>query len=162
MTNLQSIIESAWDNRALLQEDTTQNTIREVVDLLDNGTLRVAEPVADGWQVNEWIKKVCFESGLVQEVNGSRQNPTTHRKEVGTFQKWELVKSHSCRRSFATNHYNKLPNKLIMAVTGHATEKMLLNYIGETENDHLDDFLSVWNTPTKENDNIIELNTKTS
>jgi 2,3,4,5-tetrahydropyridine-2-carboxylate N-succinyltransferase len=53
MTNLQSIIETAWDNRALLQEETTQNAIREVVDLLDNGTLRVAEPVANGWQVND-------------------------------------------------------------------------------------------------------------
>ena len=57
MTNLQSIIETAWDNRALLQEETTQNAIREVVDLLDNGTLRVAEPITTGWQVNEWIKK---------------------------------------------------------------------------------------------------------
>ena len=57
MTNLQSIIENAWDNRELLQEDTTQKAIREVVELLDNGTLRVAEPVANGWQVNEWVKK---------------------------------------------------------------------------------------------------------
>ena len=116
-------------------------------------------PISDQ-RFNEWIKKVCFESGLVQEVYGSRQNPTTHRKEVGTFQKWELVRSHSCRRSFATNHYNKLPNKLIMAVTGHATEKMLLNYIGETENDHLDDFLSVWNTPKVKDKKIIKLNEK--
>lgn len=116
-------------------------------------------PISDQ-RFNEWIKKVCFESGLVQEVHGSRQNPTTHRKEVGTFQKWELVRSHSCRRSFATNHYNKLPNKLIMAVTGHATEKMLLNYIGETENDHLEDFLSVWNTPKIKDKKIIRLKKK--
>lgn len=85
----------------------------------------------------------------------------THLKETGTFEKWELIRSHTCRRSFATNHYNKLSNKLIMAVTGHATERMLLNYIGETENDHLDDFLSAWNTPSKEEEKIVELNTKT-
>jgi len=129
--------------------------VNEILERLGN----FPRPISDQ-RFNEWIKKVCFESGLVQEVNGSRQNPTTHRKEVGTFQKWELVRSHSCRRSFATNHYNKLPNKLIMAVTGHATEKMLLNYIGETENDHLDDFLSVWNTPKAKDKKIIRLNKK--
>lgn len=116
-------------------------------------------PISDQ-RFNEWIKIVCRESGLVQEVHGTRQNPKTHRKEVGTFQKWELVRSHSCRRSFATNHYNKLPNKLIMAVTGHSTEKMLLNYIGETENDHLNDFLSVWNATKIKDEKIIQLNVK--
>jgi 2,3,4,5-tetrahydropyridine-2-carboxylate N-succinyltransferase len=57
MERLQKIIESAWDNRDLLSNEETQNAIREVVDLLDKGTLRVAEPVENGWQVNEWIKK---------------------------------------------------------------------------------------------------------
>ncbi|MFV8224611.1 2,3,4,5-tetrahydropyridine-2,6-dicarboxylate N-succinyltransferase, partial [Christiangramia aquimixticola] len=47
----------AWDNRDLLQETETTNAIREVIELLDKGELRVAEPVADGWQVNEWVKK---------------------------------------------------------------------------------------------------------
>jgi hypothetical protein len=47
-----------------------------------------------------------------------------------------------------------------MAVTGHGTEKMLLNYIGETENTHLTDFLSVWNTPTVKDEKIIEMNKK--
>ena len=129
--------------------------VNEILERLGN----FPRPISDQ-RFNEWIKKVCFQSGLVQEIHGTRQNPETHRKEVGTFQKWELVKSHSCRRSFATNHYNKLPNKLIMAVTGHSTEKMLLNYIGETENDHLDDFLSVWNTPKPKDEKIIQLNEK--
>lgn len=57
MERLQKIIESAWDNRDLLSNEETQNAIREVVDLLDKGTLRVAEPIENGWQVNEWIKK---------------------------------------------------------------------------------------------------------
>ena len=93
-------------------------------------------------------------------VYGSRQNPKTHLKEVGTFEKWELIRSHTCRRSFATIHYNKLPNKLIMAVTGHGTEKILLNYIGETENEHIDDFLSVWENDKVEEKKVIELNKK--
>ncbi len=57
MNNLQSIIEKAWDNRELLKDETTLKTIREVIELLDAGTVRVAEPTAEGWQVNEWIKK---------------------------------------------------------------------------------------------------------
>lgn len=113
--------------------------VEEILDRLGG----FPRPISDQ-RFNEWIKVVCKESGLTKEVVGTRQNPKTHKKEVGTFQKWELVRSHTCRRSFATNHYNKLPNKLIMAVTGHSTEKMLLNYIGETENDHMDDFLNVW------------------
>jgi 2,3,4,5-tetrahydropyridine-2-carboxylate N-succinyltransferase len=57
MHALQQTIEAAWDNRALLKEEKTQATIREIVSLLDIGSLRVAEPTATGWQVNEWIKK---------------------------------------------------------------------------------------------------------
>ncbi|MGB0896314.1 MAG: 2,3,4,5-tetrahydropyridine-2,6-dicarboxylate N-succinyltransferase [Flavobacteriaceae bacterium] len=57
MTNIQQIIEQAWDNRELLDNQTTQDTIRKVIDLLDSGELRVAEPTANGWQVNEWVKK---------------------------------------------------------------------------------------------------------
>lgn len=57
MTALRSLIESAWDNRALLKEEKTITAIRAVIDLLDKGSLRVAEPTENGWQVNQWIKK---------------------------------------------------------------------------------------------------------
>ena len=65
MNELQSIIEQAWENRALLQETKTTDAIRAVIELLDSGKLRVAEPVGDtstslstgSWQVNEWVKK---------------------------------------------------------------------------------------------------------
>jgi len=57
MIALQEIIENAWEDRSKLQEEVTQNAIREVIDLLDSGELRVAEPTEDGWKVNEWVKK---------------------------------------------------------------------------------------------------------
>ena len=57
MDILKNIIEQAWENRELLQQAETTTAIREVVDLLDQGKLRVAEPTANGWQVNEWVKK---------------------------------------------------------------------------------------------------------
>ena len=57
MTELQSIIENAWEDRTLLSNKETINALREVIALLDSGDLRVAEPVENGWQVNEWVKK---------------------------------------------------------------------------------------------------------
>ena len=57
MDSLRLLIETAWENRTLLNENTTKNAIRKIVDLLDTGELRVAEPTTDGWQVNEWVKK---------------------------------------------------------------------------------------------------------
>lgn len=68
MKNLQSTIEQAWENRDLLKEETTQQAIREVIELLDNGTLRVAEPTENGWQVNEWVKKAVVMYFPIQKM----------------------------------------------------------------------------------------------
>jgi len=57
MDELQQTIENAWENRDLLKNEDVQRSIRKVIDLLDNGELRVAEPISTGWQVNEWVKK---------------------------------------------------------------------------------------------------------
>ena len=63
VNELKEIIEQAWENRALLQEETTQQAIRQVVELVDKGTLRTAEPIdleQSKWQVNEWVKKAII------------------------------------------------------------------------------------------------------
>lgn len=57
MKQLQSVIENAWDDRSLLSKSETIEAIRKVIDLIDAGSLRVAEPIENGWQVNEWVKK---------------------------------------------------------------------------------------------------------
>lgn len=57
MNHLRETVEKAWDDRSLLQQPETLAAIRKVIDLLDEGTLRVADPTLDGWQVNEWVKK---------------------------------------------------------------------------------------------------------
>ena len=55
---MRQVIEAAWDNRSLLSEQTTIQAIEQVIEDLDKGLLRVAEPQDDGsWQVNEWVKK---------------------------------------------------------------------------------------------------------
>ena len=57
METLEARISAAWENRDLLQDSETIDAIRKVISLLDEGKLRVAEPTAEGWQVNEWVKK---------------------------------------------------------------------------------------------------------
>ena len=56
-----AIIESAWENRALLNEKTTVEAIEETIEELDKGRLRVAQPLENGdWQVNDWVKKAVI------------------------------------------------------------------------------------------------------
>jgi 2,3,4,5-tetrahydropyridine-2-carboxylate N-succinyltransferase len=58
---MQEIIENAWQNREELKKEETCQAIREIIDQLDKGKLRIAEPQIDGtWKVNEWIKKAVL------------------------------------------------------------------------------------------------------
>lgn len=57
MSDLRSLIEAAWENRELLKDIRTVEAIEQVIEEIDKGRLRTAEPVGDGWQVNEWVKK---------------------------------------------------------------------------------------------------------
>ncbi|CAN5264022.1 2,3,4,5-tetrahydropyridine-2,6-dicarboxylate N-succinyltransferase [soil metagenome] len=59
-TELRDLIEKAWDDRSLLKDKDTEIAIKSIVDDLDNGTRRVAEPEGDGWKVNEWVKKAVI------------------------------------------------------------------------------------------------------
>ena len=55
---MKSIIEKAWEDRSLLEQPETIKAIEGVIEDLDKGVLRVAEPNEDGsWKVNEWVKK---------------------------------------------------------------------------------------------------------
>lgn len=57
MTNLKDIIEEAWNDRSKLNDSATTQAIDEVIEQIDKGLLRIAEPIENGWQVNEWVKK---------------------------------------------------------------------------------------------------------
>lgn len=54
---MRELIEKAWDDRSLLNNQDTVDAINQVIEDIDKGVLRVAEPTEDGWQVNEWVKK---------------------------------------------------------------------------------------------------------
>lgn len=57
MQSYKEIIEKAWEQRELLNDSEVQRAIRALIEDLDKGTIRVAEPLEGGWQVNEWVKK---------------------------------------------------------------------------------------------------------
>jgi len=57
---LQQLIAEAWANRDLLKEAKHADAVRAVIEEVDKGRLRVASPVAGGWQVNEWVKQAIL------------------------------------------------------------------------------------------------------
>ncbi|MCA4895655.1 MAG: 2,3,4,5-tetrahydropyridine-2,6-dicarboxylate N-succinyltransferase [Cytophagales bacterium] len=72
---LKELIENAWANRELLRQPETQSAIREVVEQLDRGKLRVAEPDGDIWKVNEWVKKAVILYFPIQQMETIEVGP---------------------------------------------------------------------------------------
>lgn len=117
--------------------------VKNIVNKL-NGQL--PKPISSQ-RFNDYIKTVCEEVEINAMVSGAKRTKLetkVWRKTPGEYKKHELVSSHICRRSFATNHYGKLPTPVIMAVTGHKTEKMFLNYIGKTAKDNANVLNEFW------------------
>tara|TARA_B110000091_G_scaffold160662_1_gene171263 strand:- start:130 stop:945 length:816 start_codon:yes stop_codon:yes gene_type:complete len=98
MKEIREIIEAAWDNRGLLKEEKTIQTIRKVVDSLDKGTLRVAEPTTTGWQVNEWVKKAVVLYFPIQKMETI---------EAGVFEYHDKI---PLKRNFAERGIRVVPN----------------------------------------------------
>ena len=72
---LKQRIEKIWEVRSLLQLAENQDLIRAVVEKLDKGELRVAEPTGSGWQVNEWIKKAVILYFPIQQMETIEVGP---------------------------------------------------------------------------------------
>jgi len=73
--NYRQIIEATWDDRTMLEQAETRDTIHAVIKLLDKGELRVAEPSADAWIVNEWVKKAVILYFPISEMSTSYAGP---------------------------------------------------------------------------------------
>lgn len=80
---LRNSIDLAWEDQELLRDPNTQKSIRDVIELLDKGTIRVSEPLLDdqneivSWQLNEWIKKAVL---MYFPIQGMR------KIEIGPFE----------------------------------------------------------------------------
>ena len=86
---MKELIEKVWENREMLQESAVQESIRQVINELDAGKIRVAEPTATGWMVNDWVKKAVIMYFPIQKMQTI---------EVGPFEfhdKMELKKGYA-------------------------------------------------------------------
>lgn len=69
------LIEKAWDDRSMLNNQDVQKAIRDVIELLDRGELRVAQPGAEGWIVNQWVKKAVILYFPIQKMEVIEAGP---------------------------------------------------------------------------------------
>lgn len=80
---LKALIEAAWEERARLTQHETQQAIREVIDLLDKGSLRVAEPLPNGeWITHEWVKKAVILYFPIQEMQTIEVGPFEYHDKI--------------------------------------------------------------------------------
>ena len=109
---------------------------------------------------NDYIKIVCKDVGLVEDVEGSKSiklKKGVWRKVKGTYKKYDLISSHIMRRSFCTNHYGKLPTPVIMAISGHKQERVFLQYIHKTEKDNAETLNRFWQQQENKKERIPQL-----
>ena len=85
---------------------------------------------------NQYIKIVCEKAEINEIITGREKTESTGATKIIKAPKYKLISSHVCRRSFATNFYGKIPTPVLINITGHATEKMFLKYIGKTSYDN--------------------------
>ena len=98
MDNLRTTIESAWENRELLGTEKTIEAIRKVINLIDSGQLRVAEPIDDNWHVNEWVKKAVVLYFPIQQME---------TYEVGIFEYHDKI---PLKRNYAQKGIRVVPH----------------------------------------------------
>ncbi|MDG4944986.1 site-specific integrase [Weeksellaceae bacterium KMM 9713] len=96
------------------------------------------DPESNATLFNKHIKTVCEIAGIDELVEGKVFNEVLKRNEIKTTEKYNLISSHICRRSFATNFYGdkRFSTPQIMAITGHKQESVFLAYIGKQSTDY--------------------------
>lgn len=85
-------------------------------------------PVRCNQVTNRMIKQICCKAGIDTKTTIVKTTGGVKHEEV--YEKWELVTTHTARRSFATNAYKMgVPTLAIMKITGHKTESCFMKYI---------------------------------
>lgn len=106
-------------------------------------------PEISDQRFNEYVKELCELVGINEVILGSLRNSETNRKEKGYYPKFKLIASHSCRRSFVSNHYGKLDDKTIMAITGHKSHSQFLDYVKTSKREHAGKLEKYWEEQEK-------------
>lgn len=98
---------------------------------------------------NKEIKLICKNAGITLEIIGDLKNKETNRKERGIYPKYKLIASHTCRRSFITNHLNKFSDKALMTITTHSSPEQLHSYNKKAKEDYIEEVRKHWEDEQK-------------
>jgi 2,3,4,5-tetrahydropyridine-2-carboxylate N-succinyltransferase len=82
MFDIRLAIEKAWENREFLQNPDYQHSIRDVIEQLDKGEIRVAEVSGSEWKVNDWIKKAVILYFPIQELETITLGPFEYHDKI--------------------------------------------------------------------------------
>ena len=112
---LENVIETSWESRDEINEKTggiTKEAVEQTLNLLGNGTLRVAEKKASGeWVVNQWTKKAVLLSFRLREMElqtGGPQNSTWWDKVDSKFKDWGETE-------WKKKNFRAVPNTVVRA-----------------------------------------------
>ena len=89
MEELKSLIVEAWENRELLKEKKYQDAVRETIDLLDKGKVRVAEKKDGDWVVNEWVKQAILLYFPIQDMQVMEVGPFEYYDKIPLKKNWK-------------------------------------------------------------------------
>ncbi len=89
MQELKNLITEAWNNRDLLKESRYKDAIREVIDLLDKGKVRVAEKKDGEWIVNEWVKQAILLYFPIQQMEVMEVGPFEYYDKIPLKKNWK-------------------------------------------------------------------------
>lgn len=109
---------------------------------------------------NRYLKELCEKAEINSIVEGNLYDKEKKKYVRGSYEKYKVIASHVCRRSFATNFYgNKnYPTPILMNITAHSTEEMFLEYIGKKPIDYSIQLAETWARESlKANSNKTEL-----
>ncbi len=113
-----------------------------VSELLQKYNYQMPKPISNQ-KFNEYIKEAAEIAGLTSPEVLTRTVGGTLKSE--TMPKFELISSHTGRRSFCTNMYKRgLPTLMIMSISGHRTEKSFLKYIRVKQQEHAEMMANEW------------------
>lgn len=79
---MQTLIEEVWNNREMLKDAGIQKIIREVIEELDKGRIRVAEKVEGNWKVNDWVKKAVILYFPIQQMRVIEVGPFEYHDKM--------------------------------------------------------------------------------
>jgi integrase len=105
---------------------------------------------------NRKLRIITEQAKLSRLEYGKKWNKEAKKFIYGEYPLHEIISSHVCRRSFATHNYAKMPTPIVMAVTGHKTEKEFLNYIGKDFNDLSMQMFGYWDKEDEKKEYLSE------